>query len=370
MPLFCLTGGGTFGHVSPNIVLADELVKNDKNKILYVGSKGGVEKAFVEGIKYIKYCDITSGKLRRYWTLRNLLIPFQISIGFIESVIILYKHKPHVVFSSGGYVGMPLLIAAYFLRIPIVTYDADMTMGLANRVASFFSSHILCNFKNLYETLHERTKGNSHWRYRRVLYVGPFIRKEFKNIQVTGLKEKLGLTEPKPILLIFGGSQGAQFINEQVIKAREKLMWRFQIVHVFGRGKLGTEKSVPGYIAIEFISDNFASYMALADVIVSRAGASSIFEMLYLAKPHVLIPLSSKHSRGDQEQNARYFKEQGVSIVVTQEECTADVLYKSVCQAIDGDIAKAISKMSIPNAAETTASILEEITKSVKRRVD
>ncbi len=298
-----LTGGGTAGHVMPNLALVDDL-KTDGWEVSYIGSNG-IEKELITKT-HLPFHEIKSGKMRRYISLKNFTDIFRIGFGVLQSLLFLRKLRPHVVFSKGGFVAVPVTFAAKLLKIPVVSHESDITPGLANKIIARFAVKVLCAFPS---TLRLLPLKKSEW-------VGTPIRKElFKGRR--DLAEKfLEVKIEKKVILVMGGSLGAQKVNELLEKALEELTKEYFIIHITGKGKSLTA-SHPNYRQFEFLGEELKDVYALADIIISRAGANSIFEFLALKKPMILIPLE-QGSRGDQILNAAEFQKQGWAIMARE----------------------------------------------------
>ena len=306
-----MTGGGTAGHVTPNLALVPRLEK-EGFEIKYIGSKDGIEKGIIAN-NNIPYYGISSGKLRRYFDVKNFTDPFKVIKGIFEAKKILKKEKPDVIFSKGGFVTVPVVIAAHMKKIPVVSHESDMTPGLANKLASPFCSKLCVTFRESLKYIKDN-KG---------VLTGSPIREEILN----GSKEKglkfCGFNSDKEVLFIMGGSLGSVVINNAIYDNIDELLKKFNIIHICGKGNINKELSnKSGYKQFEFIDKELPDLMAAADYIVSRAGANSIFEFLALKKPTLLIPLSKKASRGDQILNANSFKNEGYALVMQEEEIT------------------------------------------------
>ena len=321
MKKIILTGGGTAGHVTPNIALLSDL-KSDGYEISYIGSYNGMEKELIEA-EGIPYYGISSGKLRRYFSRKNFSDPFRVIHGYFQSVRLIKKIRPNVIFSKGGFVSVPVVLAAKHCHVPAVIHESDMTPGLANRIAMRGASRVLCNFQETVPLI----KGD------RAVWTGTPIRKALLHgdkkaaLSFTGFDK----IQTKPVLLITGGSQGSAFINNAVRSSLPDLLPQFNIIHLCGKGNLDPELSAKeGYVQYEYISKELPDLFALADLIISRAGANAIFEILNLAKPNILIPLSLRASRGDQILNARSFEKHGFSKVLEEEDVNKDTLAKAV----------------------------------------
>lgn len=320
------TGGGSSGHVTPSLPLIAAL-KNKGVDIFYVGSKKGIEQSLIKPLK-IPYTAITVGKLHRYWTWKNLLTPFQLLIGITQSFLICRKIKPDVVFSKGGFVALPMVIAAKLNSVPVVVHESDLTPGLANRLSFPFAKLICVTFP---ETV-QYFKNTSN-----VLLTGMPIRDALqhgdpeKGFKICGFVNK-----KKPILLIMAGGLGSTIVNESIRRLIKPLTEKFQLIHICGKNKsdFAFEK-VKDYKQFEYLHDEFADVLASANLVISRAGATSIYELLALNKPHILLPLSKKASRGDQIDNANYFLNQGLSKVIYFEEFSDEKLIKSVSESYE-----------------------------------
>ena len=317
-----LTGGGTAGHVTPNIALAEEL-KNNNYDIIYIGTNDGMEKGIVIR-NNIPFYSISSGKLRRYFSIDNFKTPFSVIKGFFDAKKILKEQKVNIVFSKGGYVSVPVVIAAHFLKIPVISHEADFTPGLANKISIPFSDIICTNFRETADMV-KNHKGK---------YTGCPIRSKI----LCGDKEKaktyFNFKEEKPVMLIIGGSLGSVNLNNMVRENLQELMSKFNIIHSCGNGKIDynyqevTNDNIiykyDSYRQYELITDNLPDVYAYSDLIVTRAGANVMFEILALKKPNLLIPLGLNASRGDQILNAQSFKKQGYSDYLLEDEYNKD----------------------------------------------
>ena len=318
MKKIVLTGGGTAGHVTPNIALVPKL-KESGFEIKYIGTYNGMEKQLVEdaGLDYI---GISSGKLRRYFSWKNFSDPFRVLKGYFEAKKFMKKYKPDVVFSKGGFVTVPVVYAASKYKIPVIIHESDMTPGLANKLAIKKSTKVCHNFPETAEYLGSKA-----------VHTGSPIRKElFEGNKITAL-DMCGFSANKPVIMVTGGSLGAENVNKLVRKALPELLKNFQIAHLCGKGKVDESlKDMEGYAQFEYISDEMKDFFAMADLIISRAGANSICEIAALNKPNILIPLSARASRGDQILNAKSYKKQGFSEVIDEDTATAEELVNTV----------------------------------------
>lgn len=303
--LLVLTGGGTAGHVMPHIALQPEFAKAGY-KLAYIGGDHIEKRLAAE--HGIPFYQIATGKLRRYFSWQNFADVFRIIRGFVQSWFHLRKLKPDAVFSKGGFVSVPVCYAAYLLGIPVVTHESDFTPGLANKLlAPVVKTTLVC-----FDDTRRFVKGAS------VLAGSPVREALFAGNREQGL-EHCGFNQDKPVILVMGGSLGAQRVNDAIGAILPDLLKRFQVVHITGKGKgIATESGErEGYKAFSFVSDPLPHIMAAADMVISRAGANSIFEFLSLRKPMLLIPLEIG-ARGDQMQNARYFEKHGWAEVMSE----------------------------------------------------
>ena len=352
MKRIVLTGGGTAGHVTPNIALLPRL-KELGYDVHYIGSYNGIEKTLMEGCQ-VPYYGISSGKLRRYFDLKNFSDPFKVLKGFSEASKLLKKLKPDVVFSKGGFVSVPVVIAAKQLHIPVIIHESDMTPGLANKLSIPAASKVCCNFP---ETISHLPKGKA------VLSGSP-IRQELLTGDRTKALQFTGLSGTKPVLLIIGGSLGSVVVNEAVRSILPKLLKKFEIIHLCGKGKLDqTLTALNGYVQYEYISDELKDLFALSDIVISRAGANSICEFLALRKPALLIPLSAAASRGDQILNAHSFEKQGYASVLEEEQLSGDSLYESLINLWENreSYVNAMAASPMGNSIETIVGLLEDL---------
>lgn len=354
MKRIVLTGGGTAGHVTPNIALLPVL-KEKGYDIQYVGSYNGMEKGLIADFD-IPYHGISSGKLRRYFDLKNFTDPFRVIKGFFEAKKLIKDLKPDVVFSKGGFVSVPVVIAAKRNHVPAIIHESDMTPGLANKLCFSSAAKVCCNFP---ETVDKLPAGKA-------ILTGSPIRAELKEGDKKRGLEFCGLDENKPVILIMGGSLGATNVNNAVRAILPELLKDFYVVHLCGKGKLDESlKDTKGYCQFEYIKDELKDLFAMSDLVISRAGANAICELLYLCIPNLLIPLSVNASRGDQVLNARSFEKQGFSKVLEEEELTNELLLNTV-KELYNDKEKYINNMknsSQNDAIETILNIIEEVQK-------
>lgn len=319
MKRIILTGGGTAGHVTPNIALLPGL-KELGYDIHYIGSYNGIEKELIEQL-HIPYHGISSGKLRRYFSLQNFTDPFRVLKGFGEARKLIKALKPDVIFSKGGFVSVPVVIAGKQLSVPTIIHESDMTPGLANKLAIPSATKVCCNFP---ETLNHLPK-------EKAVLTGSPIRQELLSGDKAAALAFCKLTPDKPVILIIGGSLGSAVVNTAVRRILPELLKEFHVIHLCGKGKIDESlKDLDGYVQFEYIQQELKDLFALTDMVISRAGANAICELLTLRKPNILIPLSAKASRGDQILNARSFERQGFSIVIQEESLSEQALLTAI----------------------------------------
>lgn len=352
MKRIILTGGGTAGHVTPNIALLPRL-KELGYDIHYIGSYTGIEKDLITQFG-IPYHGISSGKLRRYFSMQNFTDPFRVLKGFGEANKLVKKLKPDVVFSKGGFVSVPVVMAAKICHVPVIIHESDMTPGLANKLSIPSATKVCCNFP---ETLQHLPK-------EKAVLTGSPIRQELLSGDKNAARKFCGLTSEKPVILIIGGSLGSVVVNDAVRAILPELLKKFQVIHLCGKGKVDESlKDLPGYIQYEYIGKELKDLFALTDIVISRAGANAICELLALHKPNLLIPLSAKASRGDQILNARSFERQGFSIVLEEEDLTREVLSDSIHKLYEERTSyiNAMKQSSQQDSINTIISLIQDV---------
>ncbi|MBV1876694.1 MAG: undecaprenyldiphospho-muramoylpentapeptide beta-N-acetylglucosaminyltransferase [Pseudomonadales bacterium] len=323
------TGGGTAGHVTPNLALIEHLTGDTASfdrgwEIFYIGSEAGIERSLTVAMK-LTYCAIATGKLRRYFSWQNFLDPFLILYGFLQSIYLCLKYKPEVVFSKGGFVAVPLVLAAWCCRIPIICHESDITPGLANRICFPLVKYICVNFFQTRQFLQVAQRA-------KVRVTGSPLSVNLVQGDAHQGRQFLGFDQSRPILLILGGSLGAQAINACIYDSLESLLRLYQVVHITGANNVDASQLHPGYVQLEYIQAEFGHVLAAADRVLSRAGANSIYEILYCRKPNILVPLPAYASRGDQLENAAIFAGQGMSLVIQQESLGRTTLLDGLAQ--------------------------------------
>ena len=351
MKTILLTGGGTAGHVTPNLALIPSL-KAAGYDIRYIGSYNGMERKLIENAG-IPYDGISSGKLRRYFDLKNFTDPFRVLKGYAEALTLMKKYKPDVLFSKGGFVAVPVVLAAKHYHIPTIIHESDMTPGLANKLCIPSAKWVCCNFP---ETLKYLPEGKA------VLTGSPIRAELLQGDRLAGL-QYTNLSAAKPIILVIGGSLGSVKVNGAVRSILPKLLEQFQVIHICGKGNLNESLiGTPGYVQYEYVDSPLKHLFAAADLIVSRAGANSICEILALRKPNVLIPLSAAASRGDQILNANSFAKQGYSTVLEEEKVTDATLFDAIHDTYENrrTFIDSMEKSHLNNAIDTIMKLIND----------
>lgn len=351
MKRIVLTGGGTAGHVTPNIALLPAL-RQAGYETAYMGSYDGIEKKLIADFD-IPYTGISTGKLRRYLDIKNLTDPFRVIKGFSEARRYLKEYRPDVVFSKGGFVSVPVVRAAAALKIPCIIHESDMTPGLANKLCFPVAKKICCNFP---ETMNMLPEGKA------VLTGSPIRAELTQGNKIAGL-DMCGFTANKPVIMVIGGSLGAANVNKAVRDALPRLLEDFQVVHLCGKDKIDNLLlATPGYKQFEYVKAELKDLFAMADIVISRAGANSICELLALKKPNILIPLPAASSRGDQLLNAASFEAQGFSIVINEDDLTTELLAAKVHELFSNrqSYHDAMSRSGQMDSVRTIMRLIEE----------
>jgi UDP-N-acetylglucosamine--N-acetylmuramyl-(pentapeptide) pyrophosphoryl-undecaprenol N-acetylglucosamine transferase len=307
--MIAVTGGGTGGHIFPAVAVIEELKKRGVQDICWIGEKGGKEQAWASSLN-VAYFGVRTGKLRRYFSLQNLADGFSVLIGILQARRILKRLRPDVLFSKGGFVSVPPSLAARQLRIPVVTHESDMHPGLATRIIARVASVVCVSFE----------RAAAGFEGKRVEYTGNPIREVFRTADFDRGVRFLAFTDPLPVVTVLGGSLGASSLNEAVREMREGGELLFNLVHQCGKGNVDQEpEGGRRYRRFEFLGHEIGDVLAASDLIISRAGAGALYEIGFLGKPSILVPLPRSKSRGEQLDNAHYFQERGAALVVEDE---------------------------------------------------
>ena len=326
MARILFTGGGTAGHVTPNIALIEALTAEGWD-CQYVGSRAGIERELISPLA-ICYHSIHSGKLRRYFSWQNFIDPLFILLGTFQSLWLCLRLRPDIVFSKGGFVAVPVVFAAWLCRIPVISHESDITPGLANRLCLPFSRVLCVNFPETIGYLSASLPPE------RIRLTGSPLRSGLRNTDASRGRDFLGFDQAKPIVLVVGGSLGARALNEAIWDSLPALLEQYQLVHMVGAGNKHEHRG-GAYVQFEYLGDEYGDVLAAADMVVSRAGANSLFELLSFRKPHLLVPLTAAASRGDQLVNARVMADAGMSLVIQESELTSDTLLQALANLED-----------------------------------
>lgn len=316
MKKILFTGGGTGGHIYPNLAIMD-LLKN-KYELIYMGSKNSMEQKVVS--PNYKFYAITTVKLKRSLSIKNLIIPFKLIAGINQAKKILKKEKPDLIFSKGGFVSIPVIIAGHLLKIPCLTHESDITLGLANKIIKNKCKYVLTSFEQTSNSLNNG------------IYTGSPIRKEIVNASVNNFNSKYKLNNNKPNILIFGGSLGSKTINEFIFQNINILTKKYNIYHIVGKNN-SFNISIPNYFQYEYVKD-IQDLLVGVDMVITRGGSNALFELLTLKKPMLIIPLSKRESRGDQILNAEYFKSKNLANVLYEEDLSCLNILNSIEQTL------------------------------------
>lgn len=349
--MILLTGGGSAGHVTPNLALAQALVARGYD-VHYAGRSEGIEKDLVAPTG-LPYHGLSAGKLRRYLSLENLTDIARIAKGLIDACRIVRRWQPALVFSKGGFVSCPLVWAAWLHRIPVVVHESDFSPGLANKLSSPFARRICYAFP---ET-------GRHFAAAKRVHTGIPVRTSLLGGDAEQGRRICGFIDTvKPTLLIIGGSLGSRTINATVHAALPALLPHFNICHLVGPlHDTASAAAQPGYFVLPYAGEELAHLLALADLVLSRAGATTLFELLAARQPHLLVPLSRHASRGDQIQNAQCFERLGYSEVLPEEALTPETL----CTALHAtytkreQFAKQMAEAPMTNATDRVVEAIE-----------
>lgn len=348
------TGGGSAGHVTPNLALIEEM-QSRAWQCIYVGSETGIEKEII-GRTGILYLPIKTGKLRRYFSWANFIDPFLVFWGLVQSIANCFKHKPQVIFSKGGFVSVPVILAAWLLRIPVIAHESDTSPGLATRICLPFCKTLCVNFEE------------SRISHAKVVVTGSPVRKDIVQGDAAKGRKFLGLSEPianeaKQVLLVFGGSLGAESINQAVRESLPRLLSQFEVVHICGETHLREDLThLHTYVQKEYVHEEFGDVLACADIVIARAGANSIYELLATRKPHLLIPLSRKASRGDQIENAETFRRAGYSSVIQEDKLNSKALLQAIysIQSRTTEIKNRLSQFEVKDSVGQICQLIED----------
>ncbi len=351
MKRIVLTGGGTAGHVTPNLALIPRLL-DEGCDVHYIGTDKGIERQLVGSVVGVTYHAVSAGKLRRYFSAKNFADPFRVIKGMSQAASLVKRLRPDVIFSKGGFVAVPVVAGGRLNGVPVLVHESDIVPGLANRLCAPYAQKICVSFEDSLE----------HIRGGKGVVTGTPIRAELYKGKAENGFRLCGFTENKPVLLVMGGSLGAKALNDAIAGALPRLIKSFNIVHLCGKGKLLPGGEYPGYKQFEYLDADLPDVLALADAVISRAGANAIFEFLALKKPSLLVPLPKASSRGDQLLNAAYFEKRGFAKVAQQETLDSDKLLALVRELFDNkdEIKRNMEAYACPDGTENVLKLIFE----------
>ncbi|HDZ5624140.1 TPA: undecaprenyldiphospho-muramoylpentapeptide beta-N-acetylglucosaminyltransferase [Staphylococcus aureus] len=352
MTKIAFTGGGTVGHVSVNLSLIPTALSQGY-EALYIGSKNGIEREMIESqLPEIKYYPISSGKLRRYISLENAKDVFKVLKGILDARKVLKKEKPDLLFSKGGFVSVPVVIAAKSLNIPTIIHESDLTPGLANKIALKFAKKIYTTFE---ETLNYLPKEKAD-------FIGATIREDLKNGNAHNGYQLTGFNENKKVLLVMGGSLGSKKLNSIIRENLDALLQQYQVIHLTGKGLKDDQVKKSGYIQYEFVKEDLTDLLAITDTVISRAGSNAIYEFLTLRIPMLLVPLGLDQSRGDQIDNANHFAGKGYAKAIDEEQLTAQILLQELNE-MEQERTRIINNMKSYEQSYTKEALFDKMIK-------
>ncbi|HHZ9656891.1 TPA: undecaprenyldiphospho-muramoylpentapeptide beta-N-acetylglucosaminyltransferase [Staphylococcus aureus] len=352
MTKIAFTGGGTVGHVSVNLSLIPTALSQGY-EALYIGSKNGIEREMIESqLPEIKYYPISSGKLRRYISLENAKDVFKVLKGILDARKVLKKEKPDLLFSKGGFVSVPVVIAAKSLNIPTLIHESDLTPGLANKIALKFAKKIYTTFE---ETLNYLPKEKAD-------FIGATIREDLKNGNAHNGYQLTGFNENKKVLLVMGGSLGSKKLNSIIRENLDALLQQYQVIHLTGKGLKDAQVKKSGYIQYEFVKEDLTDLLAITDTVISRAGSNAIYEFLTLRIPMLLVPLGLDQSRGDQIDNANHFDDKGYAKAIDEEQLTAQILLQELNE-MEQERTRIINNMKSYEQSYTKEALFDKMIK-------
>ena len=352
MKKIVFTGGGSAGHITLNLALIPYFLENGW-QVTYIGSKGGMEEELIKKYPEVTYQSVLTGKLRRYFSFKNLVDMAKIPLGCLEAYIKLRRINPDVIFSKGGFVSFPVVIGGYLNRKKIYMHESDITPGLANKMSLPFVNTFFTTFADTINTVSKKNK---------VRYIGPVLSDRLFNGSKASGAAFTGLSTDKPVIMFIGGSLGAQSLNDAVAKNLHKLLKKYQIIHIAGKNGFNPELKADGYVQYEFIDTELKDLMALSDIVISRAGSNAIFELASLQKPMVLVPLPNTASRGEQGLNAQNFKAKGYAEIISDEDiATPEILLAALEKILNNKQAYLDAFAKNPIKITTAEALAREI---------
>ena len=361
------TGGGSAGHVTPNLALIDAISAQGAHAV-YFGRAESIEADLLSRVDHVPFCQIPSERLRRYFHWGNFVMPLYVLAGVWKSFWGMRRHRPQALFSKGGFVALPVVMGAWLNRIPVVIHESDGSLGLANRLSLPFARVVCLG----------QARALKRVKHRDVRHTGSPVRQAFLSPSPERAIEAFALHAQDPLLVVFGGSQGAMSVNRALRQALPELSEKYEIFHVCGRGGLviefsatdqemstdGTQHALTeSYHQVEYIHEGFADLLSAAHIIIGRAGANGIAEMIAVKRPALLIPLPSASSRGDQLLNAEDFAEAGFGEMIRDEELTATRLIGALQNVEDhyNEYYVSLERQASSEGTSTLINVLKEV---------
>ena len=348
------TGGGTAGHVTLNLALIPWFIKEGW-QVSYIGSHTGIEKELVSRYPEVKYYSVSTGKLRRYFSWQNILDMAKIPLGCLQACYLIHKLNPDIIFSKGGFVSFPVVVGGFVNRKKIFMHESDITPGLANKMSLPFVDTFFTTFPETIKSVKAKQK---------VSCIGPVMTDRLFNGSREEGAKLAGLTSDKPTVMVIGGSLGAQSLNQAVAQNFSELLKSYQVIHISGKNGFNPALQGKGYAQYEYVDKELKHFMALADVVISRAGSNAIFELASLQKPMILVPLSAQSSRGEQSLNAQSFKAKGYAEIINDDEISdSTILLPMVKKVYDNRCEYQQKMQENPIKTTTVSAICQQITK-------
>ncbi len=324
MPKIIFTGGGSAGHVTLNLALIPWFLEKGY-EVTYIGSKGGMEEELIKQFPSVQYKSVLTGKLRRYFSLKNLADMVKIPLGCLQACFIIHKEHPDIIFSKGGFVSFPVVVGGFVNRKKIFMHESDITPGLANKLSLPFVNTFFTTFPETVNAIKAKSK---------VHCIGPVMSDRLFNGNREAGAAFAGLNAAKPTIMFIGGSLGAKSLNTAVAENLSELLKKYQVIHISGKNGFNPELKGRGYVQYEYVDKELKDLMALSDIVISRAGSNAIFELASLNKPMILVPLPNTSSRGEQSLNAKNFQKKGYADIIKDEDvANPNILLPAIEQA-------------------------------------
>ncbi len=348
MPKIIFTGGGSAGHITLNLALIPWFIER-KWDVVYVGSKGGMEEELLKQFPSVRYKSVLTGKLRRYFSLKNVADMVKIPLGCLQACAIIHQEKPDIIFSKGGFVSFPVVVGGFVNRKKIFMHESDITPGLANKLSLPFVNTFFTTFPETVNSVKQKNK---------VSCVGPVLSDRLFNGDAVAGAKFAGLENGKKTIMVIGGSLGAKSLNNAVAQNLLELLKNYQVIHIAGKSGYNPELKGKGYAQFEYVDKELKDLLALADIVISRAGSNSIFELASLCKPMVLVPLPNTSSRGEQTLNAQSFVKKGYAEIIKDEDIAKPDILFPMLKKIYAEKEKYIAEMQQNPVKTTTVDTL------------